>query len=243
MEVIKIITEFFLVSMAFSYTLFSPIASSRLTGNGFIKLISNLSIGILVLAIIVMPGSGLVYKAISAIAILLISLYHRDEKSWLMWGLYALVILLLGTYILTLSKNNILNAVFLFSSTTFLGIITYAMTLGHWYLVVPKLSEKPLKTAAIFTWIILAIKISIMFFSSHNKREFLDNADAFNFIILIMRILFGYAVVLVMSIFNWRLVGLRSIQSSTGVLYAMTFFVFIGELISGYLYFNYGLLI
>jgi hypothetical protein len=152
-------------------------------------------------------------------------------------------VLLLGRYILTLSKNNLLNAVFLFSSTTFLGIITYAMTLGHWYLVVPKLSEKPLKTAAIFTWIILAIKISIMFFSSHNKREFLDNADAFNFIILIMRILFGYAVVLVMSIFNWRLVGLRSIQSSTGVLYAMTFFVFIGELISGYLYFNYGLLI
>jgi hypothetical protein len=136
-----------------------------------------------------------------------------------------------------------MNGIFLFSSTLLLGIITYAMTLGHWYLVVPKLSEKPLKVAAIITWIILAIKISISAFTYLNNKDFFENADAFSSIIVIMRITFGYVAILAMSIFNWKLVKIRSIQSSTGILYAMTFFVFIGELISAYLYFNNGLLL
>jgi hypothetical protein len=243
MEVIKIITDFFLVSMAFCYTLFSPIASSSLTGNGFIKLISNVSLGLLAIALIVNPHSGLEIKIITAVAIVLVTLFHADDKNWAMWILYSLVVGLLGTYLIQFSKGSFLNGLFLFSSTTLLGIITYAMTLGHWYLVVPKLSEKPLKTAAIITWIILFIKIGIMLFSLLTNREFFENADAFLSVIVLMRILFGYVVILAMSIFNWKLVKLRSIQSSTGILYAMTFFVFMGELISTYLYFHYGLLI
>ena len=243
MEVVKIIAEFFLVSLAFSYTLFSPVASSELTGNGFIKLISNLSIGILVLAIIVMPHTGLALKMVTTTALVLISVYHRDQKNAIMWGLYGIIVALLAWHISRLANNNLLNGVFLFSSATFLGIITYAMTLGHWYLVVPKLSEKPLKIAAIITWIIFAIKILIMIFTLLNNKDFFENADAFSSIIVIMRITFGYVAILAMSFFNWKLVNLRSIQSSTGILYAMTFFVFIGELISAYLYFNNGLLI
>jgi hypothetical protein len=61
--------------------------------------------------------------------------------------------------------------------------------------------------------------------------------------LLTMRVSFGYLVILGMSFFNWKLLKLRSIQSSTGILYAMTFFVFIGELVSTYIFFNYGLYI
>lgn len=243
MEVVKIIAEFFLISLAFSYTLFSPIANSNLTGNGFIKLISNLSVGILVLAIIVMPHSGLLLKVVSTVAVILISVLHKDQKNIFMWILYALIVSLLGKHIASFSNHNLLNGFFLFSSAIFLGIITYAMTLGHWYLVVPKLSEKPLKIAAIITWIILAIKIALTGFTYITHKEFFETADAFSSIIVIMRITFGYVAILAMSIFNWKLVKLRSIQSSTGILYAMTFFVFIGELISAYLYFNNGLLL
>lgn len=243
MEVIKIITEFFLVSLAFSYTLFSPVASSSLTGNGFIRLISNLSIALLGIALVVNFQSGLLLKAIAAIAIVLITYFHQDQKSKLMWGLYVIVVVSLGIYLFSFAKGNVLNTIFLFSSTLFLGIITYAMTLGHWYLVVPKLSEKPLKVAAIITWIILAIKLCIVGFTFYTQQEMLNEADAFLSVILLMRIVFGYVVILAMSIFNWKLVKLRSIQSSTGILYAMTFFLFIGELISTYLYFHYGILI
>jgi hypothetical protein len=243
MEVVKIIAEFFLISMAFGYTLFSPIANSNLTGNGFIKLISNLSVGILVLAIIVMPNSGLAIKIISTIAVILVSVFHQDQKNFLMWGLYVVIVGGLGFFLASFAHHNLMNGIFLFSSVLFLGIITYAMTLGHWYLVVPKLSEKPLKVAAIITWIILAIKIAISVFTYLTNKDFFENADAFSSIIVIMRITFGYVAILAMSIFNWKLVKIRSIQSSTGLLYAMTFFVFIGELISAYLYFNNGLLL
>jgi hypothetical protein len=99
MEVIKIITDFFLVSMAFCYTLFSPIASSSLTGNGFIKLISNVSLGLLAIALIVNPHSGLEIKIITAVAIVLVTLFHADDKNWAMWILYSLVVGLLGTYL------------------------------------------------------------------------------------------------------------------------------------------------
>jgi DMSO reductase anchor subunit len=121
------------------------------------------------------------------------------------------------------------------------------MTLGHWYLVVPKLSEKPLLIVNIIIWIILGIKIPISIKSLIAHKEFfeefttLGSGYAFNLVLLTMRLSFGYLVILIMSIFNWRLLKLRSIQSSTGVMYAMTFFVFIGEMISAYLFFNYGM--
>jgi hypothetical protein len=35
-------------------------------------------------------------------------------------------------------------------------------------------------------------------------------------------------------------VRMRSIQSATGVLYVMTFFVFVGELIASYMYLKMG---
>jgi hypothetical protein len=123
------------------------------------------------------------------------------------------------------------------------------MILGHWYLVVPKLSEKPLKIAALFTWAILAIKIIWSSYSLYNNYAFFEEQTqlgagyAFNWMLLSMRVSFGYLVILGMSFFNWKLLKLRSIQSSTGILYAMTFFVFIGELVSTYIFFNYGLYI
>ena len=123
------------------------------------------------------------------------------------------------------------------------------MLLGHWYLVVPKLSAHPLKVAAIFTWIILLVKIIWSGYSLYTHYDFFEEQTqlgagyAFNWMLLTMRVSFGYLVILGMSFFNWKLLQLRSIQSSTGILYAMTFFVFIGELVSMYIFLNYGLFI
>ncbi len=65
----------------------------------------------------------------------------------------------------------------------------------------------------------------------------------FNWLVISMRWLWGYVALAVLSAFAWRLCRMRSIQSATGVLYIMVFFVFVGELISGYLYFKHGLAI
>lgn len=251
---VKIIAEFFLISIAWTLTLFSPIASSQLTGNGLIKLLSNVSIGSLVIALIINFLSLNVFtlslglKFIALVALVTISLFHRDQKTPLMWLMYALVVLALGFH-LVLFSPLILNSLFLFSSALLLGIILYAMILGHWYLVVPKLSEQPLKIAAIITWIILIPKILLSLMATYHHYDFfeqqtsLGSGYAFNWLLLTMRMSFGYLVILGMSLFNWKLVKMRSIQSSTGILYAMTFFIFIGELVSLFIFFNFGLYI
>jgi len=256
MDNVKLIAEFFLISLGLSYTAFSPIANSQLTGNGFIRLISNLSIGALIISLIINLVSGghltsveNILKIVALISLILNSLFHKDIKTPLMWILYVIIVATLGYHILIIAKFHLAHFVFLLGSTALLGIITYAMTLGHWYLVVPKLSERPLIIAALLTWFILFVKIIISsqaimqnlgFFAENTS---LGSGYAFNWMLLLMRTLFGYVVILGMSLFNWKLVRMRSIQSSTGVLYAMTFFVFVGELISNYIFFNYGLLI
>lgn len=253
MDNVKLIAEFFLLSLAWTYTLFSPIASSKLTGEGFIKLISNLSIGAIMITLVmffVSGGSvkdiGFTLKIIPLVALIMTSVFHQENKSVLMWILYAVIVSTLGIHIAAYSPV-LPSVMFLFSSAFLLGIITYAMTLGHWYLVVPKLSEQPLKTAALITWTVLGLKILSSFYYTYKNEEFfeaqttLGSGYAFNWLLLTMRMSFGYLVILGMSLFNWKLVKMRSIQSSTGILYAMTFFVFMGELISLFLFFNYGL--
>ncbi|MDO9183697.1 MAG: hypothetical protein Q7U04_14885 [Bacteriovorax sp.] len=252
---IKGIAEFFLISVAWTLTLFSPIASSKLTGNGFIKLLTNVSIGSLVLAMVIsflsqesLWSLPLVLKLTSLSALVATTLFHRDEKSAFMWILYGVIVLSLGLHIVDFSPE-LFNASFLISSALLLGIILYSMLLGHWYLVVPKLSEFPLKVAAIILWIILGLKISFSLWATYNHLDFFDQQTnlgagyAFNWLLLSMRMSFGYIVILGMSLFNWKLVSMRSIQSSTGILYAMTFFIFIGELVSTYIFFNFGLYI
>ncbi|MBP9682112.1 MAG: hypothetical protein KBD76_11955 [Bacteriovorax sp.] len=246
---VKTIAEFFLLSVAWALTLFSPIASSRLTGNGFIKLISNLAIGALVIALIMNFSSfnlGMFLKLLALFGLVATTLFHQENKTITMWGFYFLISISLGAHIVLFSPH-FSNVVFLLSSAALLGIITYSMTLGHWYLVVPKLSERPLKIAALITWGILGLKIIFSLISTYKHFDFfeeqtsLGSGYAFNWLLLLMRMSFGYVVIFGMSLFNWKLVKMRSIQSSTGILYSMTFFIFIGELISTYIFFNFGL--
>jgi hypothetical protein len=257
-DTIKIIADFFLLSVAWSLVLFSPIANSNLTGAGLIKLLTNTAIGALVLSIVIqilshdgMPQSFLLLKGIALLGFILITTLHQDKKSPFMWIIYAVLSVLFPYLICRLQgfQMQLGPAMFILSSGLFIGIITYSMLLGHWYLVVPKLSAKPLKIAAVITWIILAVKIIWSSYSLYKHYDFFEEQTqlgagyAFNWMLLSMRVSFGYLVILGMSLFNWKLLQLRSIQSSTGILYAMTFFVFIGELVSMYIYFNYGLYI
>ena len=253
---IKIITDFFLLSMAWSMVLFSPIASSKLTGVGLIKLLSNTAIGALVISMVIQGIStdGMMnltfgLKSLGLLGLLINTTIHDEDKTPLMWGLYFILSVLFAYLLFQLVNFQLIPVLFIATAGLLLGVISYSMILGHWYLVVPKLSEHPLKIAAIITWILLAIKITWSSYSLYSNYSFFEEQTqlgagyAFNWMLLTMRVSFGYAVILGMSIFNWKLLQLRSIQSSTGILYAMMFFVFIGELVSTYIYFNYGLYI
>jgi hypothetical protein len=265
MDVTKNIAEFFLISLSLGVGAFSFLADTKKTGAGFLKVISGICGGSLVIASIIHltahPLSSitpsLIFYFCSIIPVVFVYFLHRDKKSLFMWFLYffqnishlfLLYFTMKSSLTGTIGFNNS-QYLFLLSSTLLLGSITYSMVLGHWYLVVPKLSEKPLMIASYLIWVILALKIGWTTYSMLNEIEFFTQGTTlgfgymFNWIMVSMRVGWGYLVIAVMSYFNWRLVKLRSIQSATGILYVMTIFVFIGELISSYLFYKYGLLI
>ena len=121
------------------------------------------------------------------------------------------------------------------------------MVMGHWYLVTPKLSENPLKYALYISWVFLVVKMGWTVYGYLESPGFFTEMTtsgggyAFNWMMLTMRIGWGYVVLGIMSIYAYRLVAMRSIQSATGMLYAMTFFVFVSELISSYMFLEYGI--
>jgi len=245
--------EFFLLSLGLGLGGFTALVNTQDTGVGFLRLNNAVCMGALVLALTVhfLSDYSFDIQTILYVATLMVFLsihfLHKDEKAPMMWTLYGLHNAFILSLLVLFFNQSLLSFGIFLTSSLFLGIITFAMLLGHWYLVTPKLSERPLKVAMIVLWVLLGIKLIITSFSMAHSYEFftagtsLGAGLAFNWLMLLMRIGWGYLVIGVMSYFTWKLIEQRSLQSATGILYVMTFFVFIGELISTYIFYNYGL--
>lgn len=245
--------EFYLLSLAFGVSVFTFLADTKKTGAGFAKMTSSLCGA----ATVICLGISLTYRefitfqtlllALATICFVLTYLFHKDEKSYVMRLIYRVHNLALLLAMFNFFNGSWNDFLFALSSSLLLGIITYAMVLGHWYLVTPKLSEKPLIYATYITWVLLAVKIVWTAISyTHLSEYFLSGTSlgsgyVFNWLMLTMRVGWGYFVIAVMSYFGYRLISMRSMQSATGMLYAMTFFIFIGELISMYMFMEYGM--
>lgn len=252
---ITTIAEFFLLSIALGIGLFSFLADSKATGAGFLKLISSIGFTSSGLAMAIHLSDGLsfgpqtILYALVFVSFLLIYLFHRDQKSPLMWILYFIHSVGVVALLWFVTDFKMTSYLFSLSSALLTGVITYLMIMGHWYLVTPRLSEKPLAVGIKICWVILLVKIIWSTYDSFQHTAYFSAGTmegggyAWNWMMLLMRYLWGYVIIAVMSYYTWRLVLIRSTQSATGILYAMTFFVFVGELISIYLHFTYGLYI
>lgn len=245
----------FLLALGLGTAAFTWIADPKATGAGFMRLITGHGFIALVGALVV----DLAFRAPSAwswnlYGIVLVALgmqwrYHPDGRTPLMWTLFGLQIY--GGFRLLHAATPTTPMGFVFEATSFifLGVTHYSMLLGHYYLVVPKLSERPLLIALRIFWVVLAIKVAWSGTQTWQARDFLAEGTqlgdgyTFNWLIISMRWLWGYVALGVLSVFAWRLCRMRSLQSATGVLYIMVFFVFVGELISGYLFLKHGLAI
>lgn len=255
MDLILKVSEFFLLSLALGVGMFTFLIDTNAAGAGVMKLFSSLCAAAAFLASLfqAVAGEPLSASAISyyvaTLSFVLIYLFHKDKKSILMWVLFAIHTLTLIGGIYFFQTTGWTEFFYLLSSSILLGAITFAMTLGHWYLVTPKLSEAPLKWAVIFTWAILAVKVVwTTLFVSNNMDYFTNFTElgagySFNWLMLLMRVGWGYVVIFIMSVFSWKLVNMRSIQSATGMFYAMVFFVLTGELVATYIYYKYGMLL
>ncbi len=252
---IKLVAEFFCLSLALGVGIYTPLASTKLTGVGFF----NMAQTICLVAIVVGLGLHLSYAhianpqsiaaIISLVAMAIARALHKDKKSLFMWGLYFVQNLALIYLFLRMSNGVLGHFSYALSSALYLGIITYAMILGHYYLVVPKLTVRPLIKSVVILWTLMFLKVASSCFELSAKWAFfaegtsLGAGFSFNWLLLSMRWLWGYVVIAIMSYFVWKLVRMRSTQSATGIFYAMTFFVLVGELTAAYMFLSYGLLL
>ena len=254
-SVTQIITHSFLLALAFGTQILAPVVSTKLTGVGFYKLGSSIVLACLVLAFgasyFMQPGldqwSVICYGILLLTNITTFTL-HRDQKSWLMWALYVVQVLTFIALIFHTFLPQPNWVMFFFYSSMLLGISNFSMILGHYYLVVPKLSEEPLIYCMYIFWTILFLKLmsslTIIFTTAApflQEGTALGDGFTFNWLFISMRYLWGYVAPLILSLFTFKLCRLRSIQSATGVLYIVEFFVIVGELISVYLMAKHGL--
>ncbi len=251
----QIIAHIFLLSFAFGTQLLSPVVSTKLTGVGFYKLGTSIVLSCLVLGLGVdyfmhpgiTPVEGWCYGLL-ILSNILTHFLHRDEKSWLMWVIYVFQIIIFCVLSFNIFGFNSSWIMFFFLTMMLLGISNFSMILGHYYLVVPKLSEEPLIYSLHIFWVVIFLKIifsfSVIFsvgFPYLEEGTVLGDGYVYNWLFIGMRYLWGYVAPLVLSFFTFRLCKLRSIQSATGVLYIVEFFVIVGELISVYLMAKHGL--
>lgn len=254
-SVTQIITHFFLLSLAFGTQLFAPVVSTKLTGVGFYKLSTSIVLACLVFACgtsyFMEPGIDEISAWCYGFLILsnvVTSVFHRDQKNLLMWFLYILQISVFIFFIFHSFLSVPHWLMFFFLSSALLGISNFSMILGHYYLVVPKLSEEPLIYCLYIFWMVIFLKLmssmSVLFTSAQPflaEGSVLGDGYTYNWLFITMRYLWGYLAPLILSFFTFRLCKLRSIQSATGVLYIVEFFVIVGELISVYLMAKHGL--
>lgn len=249
------IAHFFLLSLSFGTQIFSPVVNTKLTGVGFYKLGTSIVLISLILAFgldyYMAPSLGnFEIGCYGALVLTNISSYifHQDQKTWPMWVLYAFQVFIfcaLGFLVFDFRPDW---TMLFFSSSLFLGISNFSMLLGHYYLVVPKLSEEPLIYCINIFWTVIFFKmissLTVIFSSGFpylQEGTNLGDGYIYNWLFISMRYLWGYVAPLILSFFTFKLCRIRSIQSATGVLYIVEFFVIVGELISIYLMTKHGL--
>lgn len=125
-----------------------------------------------------------------------------------------------------------------------LGASVVSMLLGHWYLVVPKLSIQYLKIVTIALIATLAFRFGLLLFEILNSHSALSSSHFYEIygMFFIQRVVFGLLLTLVLSIMTYFCVRIRSTQSATGILYVVVVFSLVGELIGRYLFAKTGVL-
>ncbi|MFO0982670.1 MAG: hypothetical protein U1E76_13210 [Planctomycetota bacterium] len=119
-----------------------------------------------------------------------------------------------------------------------LGFVSQAMVLGHWYLVAPGLALDHLgrlnraSLAALYARAALLGTSLVLFADRWLHRDLSTFRHAYDLFILAARALVGLAIPIVLGHLTSVTVRLRATQPATGILYASTVLVLMGELLA-----------
>lgn len=131
------------------------------------------------------------------------------------------------------------------SGTLLIGAVNVAMILGHWYLLMRRLSFEYLLRFAQIVLVALGLRIAVVFgtilllgdFDADLARVLLPSLWSIhgNLFFFLMQILWGLALPMVLGLLVLQCAQQKSNQSATGLLYLMEISVLFGELFAAYL--------
>src|SRR5579884_795475 len=121
------------------------------------------------------------------------------------------------------------------TSAALLGSAVTAMLLGHSYLIAPTMSLKPLMRLLIVLAVATVARLAVDGYAlgcwtALHSLVSLKSEDAVY--LLPLRWLVGFAAPLGLDWMAWQTARIRSTQSTTGILYVVVIFCFLGETIS-----------
>jgi len=124
-----------------------------------------------------------------------------------------------------------------------LGAALTGLSLGHWYLVSPTLSVRPLIQvtfaciAAILAQIVL---LPVLLFTPGTPAQGVQTLLTDDLVFFGVRVVFGLVVPLIAAVMTWRTARIRSLDSATGLLYIVAALILAGEIAARTLQFQTG---
>lgn len=120
-----------------------------------------------------------------------------------------------------------------------LGGALTGLSLGHWYLVAPTLSLRPLIRVTFFLLAALVAQSGLLLLllaSGPTVQRLIAEQPLF----FVIRVTFGLLVPVAATVMVWRTARIRSLDSATGLLYVVATMVLVGEIVARTLYFLAG---
>ena len=124
-----------------------------------------------------------------------------------------------------------------------LGSALAGLSLGHWYLVSPTLSIRPLIQLTFLclgSVIAQIVLLPLLLFLPGAPADRVQALFSEYLVFLGVRVVFGLLVPLVATVMTWRTARIRSLDSATGLLYIVAALILAGEIAARTLFFLTG---
>jgi hypothetical protein len=125
-----------------------------------------------------------------------------------------------------------------------LGSALTGLSLGHWYLVSPTLSIRPLIQLTFLclgALIAQFVLLPLLLFLPGTPGDRQQSLFAEYLLFLGVRVIFGLLVPLAATVMTWRTARIRSLDSATGLLYIVAALILAGEIAARTLFFLTGI--
>ena len=124
-----------------------------------------------------------------------------------------------------------------------LGSALAGLSLGHWYLVSPTLSVRPLIQLTFLTLgalIVQTVLLPLELLAPGTPQNQTQQLLTDDLVFFGVRVVFGLLVPLIATLMTWRTARIRSLDSATGLLYIVSALILAGEIAARTLFFLTG---